>query len=53
MALVKKGQPKLEPCVVCGEPSPATICPNCEARIRGEAVDKKREVEKKGKTDRD
>jgi len=53
MALVKKGEVKLHPCVVCGQPSPGTICPNCEARIRGEAADKKRQVEKKGKTERE
>jgi hypothetical protein len=53
MVLVKKGQPKEVPCVVCGKPSPTTICPHCQARIQGEAVDKKIQIEKKGKTERE
>lgn len=51
MALVKRSEAKEVPCIVCGKPSFQTICPNCEARIRGEAVEKKTEVEKKGHTE--
>lgn len=52
MALVRKNQPKFNPCLVCGKPSPGTICPTCEARIQGEAIERKQEVEKKGRTDK-
>ncbi|MEK7881069.1 MAG: hypothetical protein AAB210_04140 [Deltaproteobacteria bacterium] len=38
-------------CSVCGRPSDAVICHICEDRIRGEAIEKKREIEKAGKTD--
>lgn len=51
MALVRKNEPKTAPCLVCGKPSPHSICPTCEARIQGEAIEKKREVEKKGRTE--
>lgn len=51
MALVKKSQPKEHPCIVCGKHSTQTICPTCEARIQGEAIEKKTEVEKKGRAD--
>lgn len=51
MALVKKSEPKLTPCIVCGKPSYQSICPTCEARIQGEAIEKKTTVEKKGKTE--
>ncbi len=51
MALVKKSQPKQTPCIICGKPANQTICPTCEARIQGEAIEKKTDVEKRGKTD--
>lgn len=51
MTLVRKGQPKETPCIVCGKPATQSICPTCEARIQGEAIEKKTEVEKRGKTD--
>mgnify|MGYP001570266180 CR=1 FL=1 len=38
-------------CMVCGKPSPTTICSQCEAKIRGEALEHKHEVEKAGRTD--
>ena len=50
MALVKKGQAQLVPCIVCGKPAERSICPNCQARIQGEAADKKIKIEKQGKT---
>ena len=49
MTLVKKSQPKENPCIVCGKPATQSICPNCEARIQGEAIEKKTELEKKGR----
>jgi hypothetical protein len=51
MTLIKKSQPAERPCIICGKPSLQTICPTCEARIRGEAIEKKTEVEKKGHTE--
>lgn len=38
-------------CSVCGRPSDTTICHACEDRIRGEALEKKHEAEKAGRTD--
>lgn len=51
MALVKKGQPKTTPCLICGQPATQSICHRCEVRIQGEAIEKKQEVEKKGRTE--
>lgn len=51
MALVKKTDVKQTFCIICGKPSTETICPTCQARIRGEAVEKKQEIEKKGHTE--
>ena len=51
MALVKRSEPKSTPCIVCGKPAHQTICPTCQARIQGEAIEKKTEVEKKGHTE--
>jgi len=51
MALVKKSQPKETPCIVCGKPARQSICPTCQARIQGEAIEKKTEIEKKGHTE--
>lgn len=51
MTLVKKSQPKETPCIICGKPATQSICPTCEARIQGEAIEKKTEMEKKGRTD--
>jgi len=51
MTLVRKSQPKESPCIVCGKPAIQSICPTCEARIQGEAIEKKTELEKKGRTD--
>lgn len=51
MTLMKKSQPAERPCIICGKPSHQTICPACEARIQGEAIEKKTVVEKKGRTE--
>jgi len=51
MTLVKRNQLKEHPCIVCGKPATQSICPTCEARIQGEAIEKKTEVEKKGRTE--
>jgi predicted amidophosphoribosyltransferase len=51
MALVKKSQPKETPCIVCGKSAVQSICPTCEARIQGEAIEKKTGIEKKGRTE--
>ncbi len=46
----QKGVKKEHHCSVCGKLSEATICHACEERIRGEAFEKKRDVEKSGRT---
>ena len=46
---VKKSQPAERPCIICGKPAYQTICPTCEAHIRGEAIEKKTGIEKKGR----
>lgn len=38
-------------CNVCGKPSEDLICESCEAKIRGEALEKKIKDEKEGRTD--
>jgi len=38
-------------CSVCAKPSNATICPTCEAHIRGELLDEKSRGEKGGYTE--
>jgi hypothetical protein len=43
--------PEPHRCSVCGQPSEATICRACEARIRGEILDEKGKAEKEGHTD--
>jgi hypothetical protein len=50
--VMKKKQKKQTPCLTCGRLSPETICLACRNRIQGEAIDKKQEVEKKGRTDK-
>jgi hypothetical protein len=47
----KTDESKVHRCSVCGKPSEATICPTCEARIRGEILDEKDRAEKAGHTD--
>ena len=37
-------------CSVCGKPSDSVICHLCEDRIRAEAIEKKHEIEKAGRT---
>jgi hypothetical protein len=51
MTLVRKPQPLDRPCIICGKPAQETICPTCQARIQGEAIEKKTEIEKKGRTE--
>ncbi|MDH4100910.1 MAG: hypothetical protein OEV28_10095 [Nitrospirota bacterium] len=45
------GNKKETHCTVCGQPSFDTICDTCKAKIQGEALDSKHQVEKEGKTD--
>lgn len=49
VVLVRKSQPAERPCITCGKPAHQTICPACEARIQGEAIEKKTVIEKKGR----
>jgi hypothetical protein len=51
MTLVRKLQPRDRPCIICGKPAQESICPTCQARIQGEAIEKKTEVERKGRTE--
>ena len=40
-------------CMICGKPSEKTICPRCQVYIEGEARDKKKQKDKKDRTDKD
>ena len=40
------GETKKKTCMLCGKPSPDTICAACSERLRGEALDKKKKEEK-------
>jgi hypothetical protein len=51
MAEKKKEEKPKRCCSVCGRPSETVICHACEDRIRAESLEKKRDVEKAGKTD--
>jgi hypothetical protein len=51
MTLVKKSQLQERPCLICGKHAQESICPTCRARIQGEAIEKKTEIEKKGRTE--
>lgn len=42
--------PSLRRCLICSKPSEDLICVPCRAQIRGEALERKHEVEKKGRT---
>jgi predicted amidophosphoribosyltransferase len=39
-------QAKKQVCLICGKPSPKMICDTCSAKLRGEALDKKKKQEK-------
>jgi len=47
----KKEEEKPLRCHICGKPSEASICHACEDRIRGEAVEKRKDTGKAGRTD--
>ncbi len=51
MSEEKDKQEKPHVCSICGRPSDATICHACEDKIRGEAVEKKHDINKAGRTD--
>ena len=38
-------------CIVCGEASRNSICQHCEAKIRGEAANRKQHIDKEGRID--
>jgi hypothetical protein len=42
---------KKKTCMICGKPSVDTICESCKLKIQAEAVEKKQEIEKEGRTD--
>ena len=42
---------KKRTCMICGKPSADTICEPCKIKIQAEAVEKKQEIEKEGRTD--
>ena len=47
----KEKEEKKHVCSICGRPSDLTICHACEDRIRGEALEKKHDIDKAGRTD--
>ncbi|MBI5644089.1 MAG: hypothetical protein HY954_11525 [Deltaproteobacteria bacterium] len=48
----KKGkEEKKHVCSICAKPSDTTICHACEDKIRGEALEKKHDIDKAGRTD--
>lgn len=49
--MVESPAKKKHCCSVCAKPSETIICQRCEEKIRGEVVDKKRNIERAGKTD--
>ena len=50
--ITKKTDKKETPCLLCGRPSPESICLSCQNRVQGEAIEKKQEQQKKGRTDK-
>ena len=42
---------KKKNCMICGKPSADMICESCKVKIQAEAVEKKQEIEKEGRTD--
>jgi hypothetical protein len=42
---------KSKTCMICGQPSNDAICESCKDKIRAEAIEKKQEIEKEGRTD--
>jgi hypothetical protein len=52
--MAQKAKTKVEKkktCMICGKPSPDTICESCKIKIQAEAIEKKQEIEKEGRTD--
>jgi nucleotide-binding universal stress UspA family protein len=47
-AAVPPSSPRISHCMVCGKPSPTTICESCRAHIQGEAIERKRKEERPG-----
>ncbi len=47
----KETKEKKHVCSICGRPSDLVICHACEDRIRGEALEKKHDIDKSGRTD--
>jgi len=46
-----KEKEKPHVCSICGRPSDTVICHMCEDKIRGEAIEKKHDIDKAGRTD--
>lgn len=44
------GEEKKHRCSICGRPSDTVICHACEDRIRGEALEKRHDIDKAGRT---
>ena len=47
----KKEQEKKHVCSMCGNPSETAICHACADKVRGEALEKKHDIDKAGRTD--
>ena len=46
----KKKEEKPHVCSICGRPSDTVICHACEDKIRAEALEKRHEIDKAGRT---
>lgn len=51
MLRVLEVQPRTFVCMLCGRLAEQSICLCCMARVRGEAIELKRGVEKKGRVE--
>lgn len=47
----KKEKEKKHVCSICGKPSETVICHACSDKVRGEALEKKHDIDKAGRTD--
>ncbi len=49
---MKDDSDKDSTCTICGKPSKEMICEPCRIKIRGEALEHKKEEEKAGRVDK-
>ncbi|MBI2372040.1 MAG: hypothetical protein HYV08_17725 [Deltaproteobacteria bacterium] len=51
MATRKSARKPIPKCQLCGRPSASVICEACGAKVRAEAMRRKQQIEKGGRTD--